>query len=296
MSLTSALKVVVTGANGQVGYQLVQSLQAKVTLKAYDRSALDITDFNSLDQELSQFKPDIIINAAAYTAVDKAEQEVALANEINHFGPLHLAKIAQKLGAALIHISTDYVFDGESTIPYNESDLTSAQSIYGKTKLDGEIAVQNHCQRHIILRTSWVFGEHGNNFVKTMLCLSQHHSELNVVADQHGGPTYSGDIANTIAGICAHIATNLETPWGVYHYGGLPYVSWHEFAECIFDKAFEYGLINSIPLVNSIETKDYPTAAKRPHYSKLDCNAVMKAFNIAPSNWKSALDNLANYK
>ncbi|WP_286049661.1 dTDP-4-dehydrorhamnose reductase [Rheinheimera sp. KL1] len=249
-----------------------------------------------MENNLLAFAPDIIINAAAYTAVDKAEQDQESANAINHLGAEYLARIAQKLNAVFIHVSTDYVFDGNSAVPYVETDKPNPQSVYGKTKLDGESAIAQHCTKHIILRTAWVFAEHGNNFVKTMLRLALSRPELGVVADQIGGPTYAGDIADAILNIISQLNSQNEDRWGVYHFSGEPYVSWHSFAECIFEEAFNQSLLMTQPILNAITTEQYPTPAKRPAYSMLDCQKIHVAFNIEPSNWRAALNNLTLYK
>ena len=296
MKLNSALKVAVTGANGQLGFQLVKKLTGKVTLKAFDKKSLNIANAVDVDSILSAFTPDIIINAAAYTAVDKAEQEPTQADEINHLGAEYLARSAEKCKAVLIHVSTDYVFDGSSQQPYSETDLTKPQSVYGATKLAGEQAIINSCTKHIILRTAWVFAEHGNNFVKTMLLLAQNRPELGVVADQMGGPTYAGDLADAIINIVSQLDTQNEQRWGVYHYSGMPFVSWHQFAKQIFEYAAQQNVIEKVPVVNAITTAQYPTPAKRPAFSMLDCSKIQQTFAIQPSNWSSALCSLTLYK
>ncbi len=296
MQLTPQLKVALTGANGQLGYQLVKKLADKVTLLALDRAALDITNSAEVVETLSAFAPDVIINAAAYTAVDKAEQEPELAKAINETGPENLAKVAAKLDAVLIHVSTDYVFDGQSDKPYVETNATNPQSIYGLTKLNGEQAVAKHCAKHLILRTAWVFAEHGNNFVKTMLRLAESRPELGVVADQIGGPTYAGDIAEAIISIVSQLSAENERRYGVYHYSGAPYVSWHQFACSIFQQALQQQLIVQAPKVNAITTAEYPTPAKRPAFSMLDCSKIQQVFAVLPSNWQTALNNLIFYK
>ncbi len=296
MQLTPQLKVAVTGANGQLGYQLAKKLADKVTLLALDRATLDIANSAKVVETLSAFAPDVIINAAAYTAVDKAEQEPELAKAINETGPENLAKVAATLGAVLIHVSTDYVFDGSSDKSYVETDATNPQSMYGLTKLNGEQAIAKNCAKHIILRTAWVFAEHGNNFVKTMLRLAQSKPELGVVADQIGGPTYAGDIAEAIISIVTQLKTENEQRFGIYHYSGTPYVSWHQFAVSIFDQALQQQLITHAPKVNAITTAQYPTPAKRPAFSMLNCSKIHQSFAILPSNWQAALNNLTLYK
>ena len=194
-----------------------------------------------------------------------------------------------------MHISTDYVFDGKGEAPYRETDPTAAQSVYGQTKLDGETAALAACPRTIILRTAWVFGEHGNNFVKTMLRLGRERDTLGIVADQFGAPTYAGDIAAALIQIARHIAAGQPVEYGVYHFSGSPYTSWHGFAGEIFRRAAEQNLLPRIPTLNAIATADYPTPARRPANSRLDCSKIQAAFGIAPSDWQAALGSLKDY-
>ena len=287
----------ITGANGQVGSQLVQQLQAQpnTTVIATDRNTLDITNCAAVFQAAQTHHPDIIINAAAHTAVDKAESEPDFARAINVDGTRHLAEAAQDIGAAFLHISTDYVFDGKGETPYRESDATAPQSVYGQTKLDGETAALAACPHTIVLRTAWVFGEHGNNFVKTMLRLGRERDTLGIVADQHGAPTYAGDIAAALIQIAQHIAAEQATEYGVYHFSGSPYTSWHGFASEIFRHAAEQNLLSHMPVLNAIATSDYPTPAQRPANSRLDCSKIQAAFGIAPSDWQAALGSLKDY-
>ena len=290
------MKILIAGKNGQVGRCLVDLLEAQteLTFLALDREELDITDPIQVDKIVSEFQPNIIINAAAYTAVDKAEQECDLAKAINRDGPHNLAHAANKINAAIIHISTDYVFNGDGAESYTESDVTAPQGEYGRSKLAGEQAVAQACSKHIILRTAWVFGEHGNNFVKTMLRLAQNRDELGVVADQFGGPTYAGDIANALIVMVKALQAG-NTHYGVYHFSGKPYVSWHQFAREIFEKANEKKILNKQMTVNAITSEQYPTTAKRPANSKLNCQKIEQNFGIKPSNWQAALNNLSCY-
>lgn len=291
------MKVLITGKNGQVGSCLVSQLSnmTEINFLALGREELDITDAEQVSKIVDEYKPSIIINAAAYTAVDKAESEVELANAINNFGPKNLAKAAAQVNAAIIHISTDYVFSGSKDGWYTETDEVNPQGVYGQTKLAGEQSVVQECDAHIILRTAWVFSEFGNNFVKTMLRLAQTRNTLGVVGDQFGGPTYAGDIAKTIVSIAQQLQQG-STKFGVYNYSGYPHVSWQEFASEIFEKAFAKNLIQSPVMVNSILTVDYPTPAKRPANSKLDCSKITTDFSIQPSDWKAALNNIQQYK
>ncbi|EKM30574.1 dTDP-4-dehydrorhamnose reductase [Vibrio harveyi] len=262
---------------------------------AVDREELDITNQDAVNKVVRDFKPTIIINAAAYTAVDKAEKEVDLSYAINRDGPKFLAEAAQEIGAVILHISTDYVFEGNKSGEYGESDATKPQGVYGESKLAGEIEVANACEKHIILRTAWVFCEHGNNFVKTMLRLAATCHELSIVSDQFGGPTYAGDIAKVLVEIANRTAMGEVVEYGVYHYSGLPHVSWHQFADAIFDKAVEQGALTQKPKLSSITAAQYPTPAKRPSNSKLDTRKVYAAFAIEASDWVKALKNIKAY-
>tara|TARA_R110001592_G_scaffold85353_1_gene252166 strand:+ start:7006 stop:7881 length:876 start_codon:yes stop_codon:yes gene_type:complete len=290
------MKILIAGKNGQVGRCLVDLLEAQteLTFLALDRDQLDISDATQVNKVVTEFNPNIIINAAAYTAVDKAEQEVELAYAINRDGPHNLAHAANKINAVIIHISTDYVFDGVSTESYTESDVTAPQGEYGRSKLAGEEAVAQTCPKHIILRTAWVFGEHGNNFVKTMLRLAKTRDTLGVVADQFGGPTYAGDIANAILTISKHIARDSHA-YGIYHFSGFPYVNWHTFAEKIFEIALEQNVLVQPIQVNPITALDYPTPAKRPANSRLNCDKIHNAFGIKQSDWQAALVRIKEY-
>lgn len=291
------MKVLVTGANGQVGYCLQQQLQhLGLEHQALTRAELDIRDEQAVSHILNTYQPSVVINAAAYTAVDKAETDADNAFAINRDGAANLARATAAIGAALFHISTDYVFAGNSQHPYREDDLLGPQGIYGHSKLEGEQAVTHTNPKHIILRTAWVFGEHGNNFVKTMVRLGRTRDSLGVVADQYGGPTYAGDIAAALITIAQQYQQHGDLPWGIYHYAGMPHTSWHGFAQAIF-AAVEKGHLydKAIPQVNPIATSDYPTPAVRPANSRLDCHKIQQTFGIAPSDWHHALHNINAY-
>ena len=290
------IKLLIVGAKGQVGSCLRQLVQTSWQVLAVDRDELDIRDREAVLRTVGQWKPQVIINAAAHTAVDKAESEIEASYAINRNGPAYLAAAAQQIGAILLHISTDYVFAGDKDGLYAENDAVSPQGVYGASKLAGELAVAQHCPRHLILRTAWVFGEHGNNFVKTMLRLGAQRDTLGIVADQFGGPTYAGDIAAALLAIAEKAVTVPETvAWGVYHFAGEPHVNWYQFAQAIFDKAVEQQLLAKAPLLNALTTADYPTPAKRPANSRLDCRKIFTEFGIQPSDWHKALKNIAAY-
>ena len=289
------MKVLITGCNGQVGHCLVNQFDLSPDVLAVDRSQLDITDKSAVDKLVDAFKPDVIMNAAGYTAVDKAEDEVDLSYAINRDGAKFLAEAAERNSALIMHISTDYVFSGNKASTYSETDTTAPQGVYGASKLAGEQAVIAACSRHIILRTAWVFGEHGNNFVKTMLRLAKTRDTLGVVGDQFGGPTYAGDIASALITIAKAICDGNNDKYGVYHYSGLPHVSWSQFAQGIFDEAVEQAVMTQSPIVNSITTADYPTPAKRPANSTLDTTLIKDKFGLQASDWKKALNNIKAY-
>ncbi|MBB1389973.1 dTDP-4-dehydrorhamnose reductase [Shewanella sp. SG44-6] len=291
------MRVLITGCHGQVGCSLTEQLAKceNITVLALDRDYLDITNQEAVKAAVAEFQPTIIINAAAHTAVDKAEDEVELSYAINRDGPKYLAQAAQDAEAAILHISTDYVFEGNKIGEYAESDITNPQGVYGESKLAGEVAVAQACDRHIILRTAWVFGENGNNFVKTMLRLGATRDSLSIVGDQFGGPTYAGDIANALIQIAKRITQGDAIEFGVYHFSGLPHVSWYEFAETIIDTAFEQGVISKKTSLTSITTEQYPTPAKRPSNSCLNTDKITNVFAIEASDWKLALDNIQAY-
>ena len=285
------MRILVTGCNGQVGYELQRlSEQSEHDWLCLDRAGLDISDEVGVNKVVVGFNPDVVINAAAYTAVDKAESEVDLAYAVNAGGPEYLAKACASVSAALIHISTDYVFAGDQAVPYVETDATGPTGIYGQSKLAGEQAVIEHCAKHIILRTAWVFGAHGNNFVKTMLRLGAERDELGIVADQFGAPTSARGIAET----CLNIAEQLDgnPQWGVYHYSGAPYASWFEFAQEIFEESVAAGVLAKAPKLNAITTEQFPTPAKRPSNSRLNCGKIDMAFGIKPDKWRDRLRDM----
>lgn len=274
------MKLLITGASGQLGRCLVdRAIEIDgVDFEAFGSAELDICDYEAAKEEIGKYSPDFVINCAAYTAVDKAEDEPGLAQRVNATGAENLARVCESSGIPLIHISTDYVFDGSSSVPYVETDQVKPLGVYGETKLAGEQAVAANCPRHIILRTAWVYSEYGHNFLKTMLRLAETRGELSVVEDQIGCPTYAGDIANTILEVC-------KTPqpsWGIYHYVGATSCSWAEFAEHIFVAAGEKGLIDKNIVVNRIPASEYPTPAARPAFSVLDTGKIQSEFNIKP--------------
>jgi len=285
------LKILVTGANGQLGRCLQDVLvPTKHQWVALDRLQLPISDAGQINSAIKDFRPDVVINAAAYTAVDKAEAEPEAAYEVNVRGPRLLAEKCLQVGARLLHVSTDYVFDGTAGVPYREELPTCPKGVYGRTKLEGERQVLSVSRHFVVLRTSWVFSEYGHNFLKTMLRLAD-REELGVVADQVGGPTYAGDIAEALV----HIALSDKgegVQGGVFHFCGEPSTSWHGFAEHIFDQALNLGVISSRPKLRAITTEEYPTPAKRPQYSVLSNEKVKSTFSLSSSDWQRAVTNV----
>ena len=289
-------RILITGGSGQVGCCLKAQLQGCAEFSAPDSAVLDISNRDSVWRAVEAFRPDYIINAAAYTAVDKAESDAERAFAVNRDGARHLAEAAEAVGAAMLHISTDYVFDGAGGAPYDEAAPTAPQNIYGASKLAGEQAVLAACRRAVVMRTSWVFGAHGQNFVKTMLRLGRERDSLGIVADQYGAPTAAADIAAALITIVRrHTPEQLAERAGIYHYCGSPYASWFEFAETIFAEAAVQGVLAKIPAVKLIATADYPTPAKRPADSRLDCGKIRAVFGIGPCDWHSALSDLRPY-
>lgn len=273
-------KVLVTGAKGQVGSEIVKAVPAGFTVIGLGSNELDITNQQQVTAVIAQYKPDLIINAAAYTAVDKAESDIETAFAVNEKAVALLAQAAHEADIPLFHISTDYVFDGQATTPYKETDTVNPQSVYGASKLAGEQALERINAKHIILRTSWVFGAAGNNFVKTMLRLGKEREELSVVADQHGCPTSARSIAEVLWQLAEKYKTERTLPWGIYHFGNSPACTWYEFACEIFEQAVKAGVLKRKPIVQPITTAEYPTPAKRPAWSVLDCGRMETFFNI----------------
>ncbi|MCW8987444.1 MAG: dTDP-4-dehydrorhamnose reductase, partial [Gammaproteobacteria bacterium] len=275
------MKLLITGAQGQVGAELVRiASQHDHDVIAASRSELDVTNKKNVIECITQHHPDIVINAAAYTAVDKAEEEIDTAYAINHTGAENLALACTELNIPLFHISTDYVFDGSKTTSYSEDDDISPLGVYGKSKWAGEESIRKQMDQFIILRVAWVFGAQGNNFVKTMLRLGRERDELGIVADQFGGPTPAVAIAGTLIYLAELYQKENTLKWGTYHYCGTSKTSWYEFAKEIFHQAHNTGLLNKEPNINSITTSEYPTPAKRPINSMLDCTRINNTFGI----------------
>lgn len=285
------MKILIIGCNGQVGQELLLLLAQTSCYDVIctDRSILDISIEYQVKDMIFFHRPDIVINASGYTAVDRAEEDTVNAYSVNEKGPEFLAKYCSEVGAIIFHISTDYVFSGEKVLPYVESDLAKPLSIYGLSKYAGELAVARNCKRHIILRTSWVFGVFGNNFVKTMLLLGQENNKISVVTDQYGGPTSSSGIAKVLLDIAGFYREGKDINWGIYHYSGYPYTSWSGFASTIFTIAKKVGVISSDVEVVAARAKDFEKSAVRPMNSRLNCTKIYKEFGIEPDNWTEKL-------
>ena len=292
------MRVLVTGKNGQLGKSIYKVVNRDSNHNAQDnefifvgREELDLSSQDSIDNYFDNNYFDIIINCAAYTAVDKAEEEQELANQINHLAVKQLAKIAKAQQAKLIHISTDYVFDGESDKPYTEADATNPINVYGKTKLAGEQVIQETMPNSaIIIRTSWTYSEYGNNFVNTMIRLGKERDELNVVSDQIGSPTYATDLAEVILKIIDDKAyQDKGQSTEVYHYSNEGEISWYRFTEEIFK-------ITKIDCkVNPITTEQYPTPAKRPKNTFMNKDKITEAFSVSIPDWKESLTKACKF-
>lgn len=281
------MKVLVTGSNGQLGSELKELVSnSKLEIQNYtfifaDSKSLDIADHQAVERFVVGHDIEAIINCAAYTAVDKAESDIEMADKINHLAVANMAELAKKYSIKLIHISTDYVFNGESFRPYIESDKTNPQSIYGSTKLAGEEAIQRiNPKDSIIIRTSWVYSYYGNNFVKTMLRLGRERDTLGVIYDQVGTPTYAKDLAKAILDILPKIQ---NSKFKIYNYSNEGVTSWYDFAKEIM------SIAKIECKVNPIETVAYPTPAKRPHYSVLNKSKIKSDFGIEIPYWKDSL-------
>ncbi|MGW8179044.1 MAG: dTDP-4-dehydrorhamnose reductase [bacterium] len=283
------MRILLTGVNGQVGWELSnRGGQHGLEILALDRSDLDITNPVLVSKEVNRPGLSLVVNAAGYTAVDQAESEPELAFAVNRDGPAYLASACGKAGIPLVHISTDFVFDGQKQGAYLETDSVSPLSVYGKSKAAGEGAVREHLPEHLILRTSWVYGVHGHNFVKTMLRLGHEREVVQVVDDQYGCPTYAADLAETIVKIAARFLKGGRIHWGTYHYCGKGVTTWHALAEEIFRLARDYASLK-VKRVEPISTSEYPTPAKRPANSILDCSVLESTFNIHPQPWAESL-------
>ena len=287
------MKILLTGATGQVGWELARTLMPLGDVIAVDRSQADLADLTALRAAIQQHKPDVIVNPAAYTAVDKAETETALAYLINAEAPGVLAEEAAKTGALLVHYSTDYVFDGTKASPYTEADSTNPINVYGQSKLAGEQAIQSVAGDYLILRTSWVYASRGNNFLKTILRLAAEREELKIVADQIGSPTWARLIAETTAHVVRQALRERQSGSfnsDVYHLTSSGETSWHGFAQKIVELVREQGKLElKNRKISPIPTSDYPLPAKRPANSRLSNDSLEQQFGLVMPSWDNAL-------
>jgi dTDP-4-dehydrorhamnose reductase len=289
------MRFLLIGANGQVGHELLRSLAPLGKVVATTRSGqlddgsacerFDLSDFDAIAPLLDRTRPDVVVNAAAYTAVDRAEDDVEAAFRANAEGPGRLAGECAARSVALVHYSTDYVFDGQGSRPYREDDATAPVGVYGHSKLAGEQAIADSGARYLILRTAWVYGLHGANFLRTMLRVGADRDELRVVADQRGTPTPAWLIADATADILRKDFAES----GIVNLVAAGETTWHGFADAIFDEAMSAGLISRRPVVTDITTSDYPTRASRPAYSVLDTNRLRQLLGVEPPSWRQAL-------
>jgi dTDP-4-dehydrorhamnose reductase len=293
------MRILLLGRDGQVGWELARLLQPSAELSAPRRDELDLAQSDQLRAAIRDLRPEIVVNAAAYTAVDAAEKDEAMAAAINAHAPRVLAQEAARLGALLVHYSTDYVFDGSKGSPYHEDDPANPASAYGRTKLAGEQAIRAGGCRHLILRTSWIYAARGKNFVLTMLRLANERDELRVVADQVGSPTKARSLAEATVQMLNVIVPSPHAErgervrvrgGGIYHITAANHTSWHAFAERIVERGAALGLCRKVP-VRAITTAEYPTPAKRPAYSVLSNDRLAADFGIRLPAWQDALDD-----
>ena len=279
------MKLLISGANGQLGLALTRRLRGTHEIVTVARNVFDLGDVKNCREVLERERPDVLLNCAAYTAVDRAESEPELAHAINAEGPSHLAKSCLDLGIFLIHFSTDYVFDGRATHPYVETDATAPTSVYGCTKLEGEAGIAAISPRHLILRLSWVYSNDGANFYKTMLRLAQDRPLLRVVADQWGVPNYTTDLADAVACALDRPPAELRLLSGLYHLSSHGKTTWYDFAYAIMTGAHLHERVTVEPIL----TSEYPTAAKRPAFSVLDGSRFAATFGWVAPHWRDGL-------
>ncbi|MDH7797012.1 MULTISPECIES: dTDP-4-dehydrorhamnose reductase [unclassified Beijerinckia] len=276
--------ILLLGAEGQLGRELTAlALIRHIPLAPLSRTTCDITDRQAVISAIANHRPNLIVNAAAYTAVDRAEAEPETAHTVNAIAPGLIAAAAAEADVPLLHISTDYVFDGLKTEAYNEDDCVTPLGVYGRTKEEGERRIRQTYSRHIILRTAWVYGTYGTNFLKTMLRLANERGVIKVVADQRGCPTATTDLAEAILTVYAELAKGNEN-WGTYHFAGKGTASWYEFAQTIMSE--RAAILGTAPSVEPITTKDYPTPAQRPANSMLNSSRFGAAFDLWPKPWQ----------
>jgi len=284
------MRVLVVGYQGMLAQELLPCLQANGhTVINKGLPEIDICDSRAVQCMIDAASPDLVANAAAYTAVDQAEASQEIAFSVNRDGAKHLAQHCREAGVPLIHISTDYVFDGTQTRPYRVEDPTSPLGVYGRSKWEGEEAIRQCHDQHIIVRTAWLHSIFGSNFVKTMLRLANARKDLRVVSDQYGCPTWAKDLARAIVTICNRIGEGDElVEWGTYHFCGAGETTWYDFAKVVIDEGRKYAPL-IVEQIEPVPTIAYPTPAQRPQYSVLDCSKISNSFGIQPPYWESSV-------
>lgn len=290
------MKLLLTGSNGQLGFELQRSLAPLAEVIAVDIAECDLSSEAALRHYIQTVRPDGIINPAAYTAVDKAESEAKLASKINTDAPRIMGEEASKLGAFVIHYSTDYVFEGVGDAFYKETDITNPQNVYGLTKRAGELALQVACANSLIMRTSWVVGAHGGNFAKTMLRLAAERDSLSVVADQYGAPTSAALLADVTAQLVGRIKQQGQQgfPFGLYHVVASGVTNWHAYAQFVIAEAIKAGKAMKVQpeTIKPIATSDYPVPAKRPANSRLETSLFQRTFNLQLPHWEHGVSHV----
>ncbi|OBT09122.1 dTDP-4-dehydrorhamnose reductase [Shewanella sp. UCD-FRSSP16_17] len=292
------MKVWLVGAEGQLGKSIIAHVnehcavyKASLHLVCTSKNDVDICHFPSISEFVTEHSPDIIVNAAAYTDVESAENNLIRCQQVNVNGVANLTNAAKALAIPIIHISTDYVFDGNSSVPYIETDSTHALNVYGQSKCESEALVQQISDKYIILRTAWLVSSFGRNFAKTVMSLSKQHSQLSMISDQLGCPTYADDLATTICHIILAIEKG-KSDWGIFHYCGDTAMSWYELTENILDEAVIQQKITSKPDVFAITSDEYSTEAIRPKYSVMNCQKIHDIWGIVTPEWKDSLKRL----
>ena len=288
------MKILLTGCDGQVGWEICRKApKYNFSVIPTDIGNLDITDIVAVRALQEKERADIIINSAAYTAVDRAESDQDLAYNVNAIGAQNLAIVAAESDVPILHISTDYIFDGKSSTPYLDDSTPAPQSVYGKTKLAGEQLVAEANSKFVTLRTSWVFGIEGDNFVKTMLRIGNDNDEISVVADQFGSPTFAGHIARSLLLLTEQYKNEGTLAWGNYNFCDSGVTTWHGFASKIMEQGLAREQLESLPIVRPIRTQEYPTPAVRPNYSMMDCSKFAKCFpKIGIQSWEAGLNEM----
>ncbi|SPD73888.1 dTDP-4-dehydrorhamnose reductase [uncultured Desulfobacterium sp.] len=286
------MKIFVIGSKGQLGWELCRRGKDRgFDILGLDLPEFDITHPSQVQSQVNGKGIFLVINASAYTAVDQAETQEELAFKVNCDGPAYLASSCARAKVPLFHISTDYVFDGTKKTPYKETDPVCPLGVYGKSKADGDERVRTLLKEHIIIRTAWLYGVHGNNFVRTMLRLGRAQEELRVVCDQYGCPTFAGDLADALLTLAGSLIKGEDIAWGTYHFCGKGATTWHGFAKMIFELAGKHTSLR-LKELHAITADQYPMPAKRPVMSALDCSLIEKRFGISPRPWQEVLKNI----